>query len=140
MHNNSHKILLFDGLCNLCNTSVLFVIKRDAKKEIRYAAVQSTQGKLLMKKYGIVEAYLGSLIFIDEGKVYLKSSGALRLCKYLKGLWPILFVLMIIPPFIRNTVYDIVAKHRYKWFGKKQTCMVPTLELKSLFINDENQA
>jgi predicted DCC family thiol-disulfide oxidoreductase YuxK len=140
MSESAAKILLFDGLCNLCNSSVLFVIKRDANKQIRYAAIQSKQGMMLMKKYGIEEAYLGSLIFIDEGKVYLRSTGALRLCKYLKGLWPMFYVLILVPPFIRNAVYDTVSKFRYRIFGKLETCMVPTIELKSLFLDDEYQA
>lgn len=140
MPEQASKILLFDGVCNLCNGSVLFVIKRDKKKQIRYAAIQSKQGKMLMEKYGIEEAYLGSLIFIDEGKVYLRSTGALRLCKYLKGLWPMLYLLVIIPPFIRNFFYDTISKYRYKLFGKYETCMVPTNELKSLFLDDTFQA
>jgi predicted DCC family thiol-disulfide oxidoreductase YuxK len=119
---------------------VLFVIKRDKKKQIRYAAIQSEQGKMLMEKYGIEEAYLGSLIFIDEGKVYLRSTGALRLCKYLNGLWPMLYLLVIIPPFIRNFFYNTISKYRYKLFGKYETCMVPTNELKSLFLDDTFQA
>lgn len=139
MLKKAHKILLFDGVCNLCSGSVLFVIKRDAKRQIRYAPIQSKFGQMLMNKYGIEEAYLGSLIFIDEGKVYLKSTGALRLCKYLKGIWPLFYVLTLIPPFIRNAFYDAVAKYRYKLFGKQETCMVPTIELKSLFLDDANQ-
>jgi predicted DCC family thiol-disulfide oxidoreductase YuxK len=140
MPEQASKILLFDGVCNLCNGSVLFVIKRDKKKQIRYAAIQSEQGKMLMEKYGIEEAYLGSLIFIDEGKVYLRSTGALRLCKYLNGLWPMLYLLVIIPPFIRNFFYNTISKYRYKLFGKYETCMVPTNELKSLFLDDTFQA
>ncbi len=140
MSEQANKILLFDGVCNLCSGSMLFVIKRDAKRQIRYAPIQSKQGKMLMNKYGIEEAYLGSLIFIDEGKVYLRSTGALRLCKYLKGLWPLLYVLILVPPFIRNAFYDTVSKYRYSLFGKQETCMVPTVELKSLFLDDEYQA
>jgi predicted DCC family thiol-disulfide oxidoreductase YuxK len=139
MLKKAHKILLFDGVCNLCSGSVLFVIKRDAKKEIRYAAIQSKQGKMLLQQYHIEEAYLGSLIFIENGKPYFKSTGALRLCKYLKGIWPLFYVLTLIPPFIRNAFYDAVAKYRYKLFGKQETCMVPTIELKSLFLDDANQ-
>lgn len=137
MHKEIPKILLFDGVCNLCSSAVLFVIKRDAKKQIKYAAIQSEPGKMLLKKYNIEEAYLGSLIFIDQGKAYLKSSGALRLCKYLTGLWPLFYVLIFIPSFIRNAVYDLVAKYRYHWFGKKETCLVPAVELKSLFLEYE---
>ncbi len=138
MPNQPHKILLFDGVCNLCNNTVLFVIKRDRKKQIKFGAIQSQEGKMLLQKFGIDQQYLGSLIFIDEGKVYLKSSGALRLSKYLSGLWPLLYALMVIPAFIRNPIYDFVAANRYKWFGKKEVCMIPTPELKSLFLNDEN--
>jgi predicted DCC family thiol-disulfide oxidoreductase YuxK len=138
MPKQPHKILLFDGVCNLCNNTVLFVIKRDRKKQIRFGAIQSQEGKKLLQSFGIDQQYLGSLIFIDEGKVYLKSSGALRLSKYLSGLWPLLYALMVIPAFIRNPIYDFVAANRYKWFGKKEVCMIPTPELKSLFLNDEN--
>jgi predicted DCC family thiol-disulfide oxidoreductase YuxK len=138
MPKQPHKILLFDGVCNLCNNTVLFVIKRDRKKQIRFGAIQSQEGKKLLQSFGIDQQYLGSLIFIDEGKVYLKSSGALRLSKYLSGLWPLLYALMVIPAFIRNPIYDFIAANRYKWFGKKEVCMIPTPELKSLFLNDEN--
>lgn len=138
MPNQPHKILLFDGVCNLCNNTILFVIKRDRKKQIRFGAIQSQEGNKFLQKFGIDQQYLGSLIFIDEGKVYLKSSGALRLSKYLSGLWPLLYALMVIPAFIRNPIYDFVAANRYKWFGKKEVCMIPTPELKSLFLNDEN--
>jgi predicted DCC family thiol-disulfide oxidoreductase YuxK len=140
MPKEANKILLFDGVCNLCNTSVLFVIKRDKHHLIRYTSLQSNKGKLLLKKYNIVDSYLGSLIFIDNQKVYLKSTGALRLCKYLNGMWPLLYALILVPPFIRNAFYDIVAKYRYQWFGKNEVCMVPTAELKSLFINDEDES
>jgi predicted DCC family thiol-disulfide oxidoreductase YuxK len=138
MPKQPHKILLFDGVCNLCNNTVLFVIKRDRKKQIRFGAIQSQEGKKLLQSFGIDQQYLGSLIFIDEGKVYLKSSGALRLSKYLSGLWPLLYALMVIPAFIRNPIYDFIAANRYQWFGKKEVCMIPTPELKSLFLNDEN--
>ena len=139
MLDKTNKILLFDGVCNLCSGSVFFIIKRERNKLIRYAAVKSTQGKLLLKKYGIKDDYLGSLIFIDDGKAYFKSTGALRLCKYLKSLWPLLYALIVVPSFLRNSVYDFVAKNRYQWFGRKESCMFPTFELKSLFLNDENQ-
>jgi predicted DCC family thiol-disulfide oxidoreductase YuxK len=140
MPEQATRILLFDGVCNLCSGSVLFVIKRDAKKQIRYASIQSIKGKMLLKQFHIHEAYLGSLIFIDEGKVYLKSTGALRLCKYLNGFWPILFSLILIPTPIRNFFYDWVAKNRYRWFGKNETCMVPKGALKYLFLdNDEKK-
>ncbi|HRG58989.1 MAG TPA: DCC1-like thiol-disulfide oxidoreductase family protein [Bacteroidia bacterium] len=138
MLEQNNKILLFDGVCNLCNSSVLFVIKHDKNKLIKYASIQSKKGKILMNKFGVNELYFGSLIFIDNDKVYLKSAGALRVTKYLNGWWPLLYGLIIIPKFVRNKVYDYIAKNRYQWFGKKESCMVPSIEIKSLFIDDEN--
>lgn len=138
MLEQNNKILLFDGVCNLCNSSVLFVIKHDKNKLVKYASIQSKKGKILMNKFGVNELYFGSLIFIDNDKVYLKSAGALRVTKYLNGWWPLLYGLIIIPKFVRNKVYDYIAKNRYQWFGKKESCMVPSIEIKSLFIDDEN--
>ncbi len=102
MWDKDHKILLFDGVCNLCNSTVNFVINRDRKKQIRYAAIQSPAGKKLLMKYNISPNYLSSLIFIDQEKVFLNSSGALRLCLYLKPLWPLMYVFIIVPPMLRN--------------------------------------
>ncbi|MCC6251015.1 MAG: DUF393 domain-containing protein [Bacteroidia bacterium] len=139
MWDKDHKILLFDGVCNLCNSTVNFVINRDRKKQIRYAAIQSPAGKKLLMKYNISPNYLSSLIFIDQEKVFLNSSGALRLCLYLKPLWPLMYVFIIVPPMLRNAIYNIIANNRYKWFGKLETCMVPSTQVQSLFITNENE-
>ena len=134
MEHQSHKIILFDGVCNLCNSSVQFVIKRDVKDQFRYAAMQEPAGQALIKQYDIDTAKVDSIILIDNQKAYLKSTAALRIAKYLKGPVSLLYGFTIVPVFIRNWVYDFIAKNRYKWYGKKDACMIPTPELKSKFL------
>ena len=128
------KIILFDGVCNLCNTSVLFVIKRDTKDHFRFAALQSEIGQSLAKKHQLDTTQVDSIVLIMKDKVFIKSSAALNISRYLKGAYPLLFLFIIIPSFIRNWVYDYVAKNRYRWYGKKDQCMIPTKELKSKFL------
>ena len=128
------KITLFDGVCNLCNTSVLFVIKRDTKDQFRFAALQSEIGQSLAKKHQLDTTQVDSIVLIMKDKVFIKSSAALNISRYLKGAYPLLFLFIIIPSFIRNWVYDYVAKNRYRWYGKKDQCMIPTKELKSKFL------
>jgi predicted DCC family thiol-disulfide oxidoreductase YuxK len=128
------KVILFDGVCNLCNSSVLFVIKRDPKDQFRFAALQSEMGQKLSKQYHIDTTEVDSIMLISNDKVYVKSSAALRVARRLTGGYPLLFGFMIIPPFIRNWVYDYIAKNRYRWYGKKDQCMIPTPELKSKFL------
>tara|TARA_R110002051_G_scaffold10001_6_gene37996 strand:- start:38913 stop:39314 length:402 start_codon:yes stop_codon:yes gene_type:complete len=128
------KIILFDGVCNLCNSSVLFVIKRDTKDQFRFAALQSEIGQSLAKKHQLDTTQVDSIVLIMKDKVFIKSSAALNISRYLKGAYPLLFLFIIIPSFIRNWVYDYVAKNRYRWYGKKDQCMIPTKELKSKFL------
>ncbi|GAB5399489.1 MAG: DUF393 domain-containing protein [Aureisphaera sp.] len=131
---NSHIIILFDGVCNLCNSSVTFVIKRDKKNRFKFAALQSEEGKKLIATHGIDTHKVDSIILIENGKAYTKSTAALRVAKYLGGAYPLAMVFLIIPAFIRNVVYDWVARNRYKWYGKKESCMIPTPELRSKFL------
>jgi predicted DCC family thiol-disulfide oxidoreductase YuxK len=128
------KILLFDGVCNLCNSSVTFVIARDKKDLFRFAAIQEPTGAALIKKFGIDTSKTDSIILIDGEKAFVKSTAALKVARHLGGAYPLLYAFMIVPNFIRNWVYDYVAKNRYKWFGKKESCMIPTPELKSKFL------
>jgi predicted DCC family thiol-disulfide oxidoreductase YuxK len=128
-------IILFDGVCNLCNSSVQFVIRHDKKNHFLFAALQSEIGKKLLKKYGIDFEKTDSFILIENNKAHIKSSAALRITKHLNRLYPLLYSFLIVPPFIRNGVYNYIAKNRYKWFGKTESCMVPSKELKEKFIN-----
>ena len=130
----THSIILFDGVCNLCNGAVNFVIKRDTGNVFKFTPLQEKQGALLLKTHAIDIQKLDSIVLIENGNVYTKSSAALRIAKKLSGPWPLFFVLLIIPSFIRDGVYDFIAKNRYKWFGKKEQCMIPTLGLKEKFL------
>ena len=123
---STHRIILFDGVCNLCNGAVNFVIKRDTGNVFKFTPLQEKQGVLLLKTHAVDTQKLDSIVLIENGNVYIKSSAALRIAKKLSGPWPLFFVLLIIPSFIRDGVYDFIAKNRYKWFGKKEQCMIPT--------------
>lgn len=130
------KIILFDGVCNLCNASINFVIKRDKKDLFRYASLQSEVGQKLISERNIDIKNIDSILLIDPSVAYYhKSTAALHIAKQLSGFYPFLSVLIILPRFFRDWIYDIVARNRYKWFGKKESCMIPTPELKALFID-----
>nr|WP_297788678.1 thiol-disulfide oxidoreductase DCC family protein [uncultured Allomuricauda sp.] len=133
---NGKKIILFDGVCNLCNSSVQFVIKRDKKDLFRYAALQSEVGQKLVNQRHIDTSKVDSIILIEPGVAYYtKSDAALEIAQELGGIWKLTGVFSWIPTSIRNAIYDFVAKNRYKWFGKKDACMIPTPELKAKFLD-----
>ncbi len=131
---DNKSLLLFDGVCNLCNSSVQFILLRDKKDRFRFASLQSDYGQNLLREHNLPTETFNSLVLVENGKVYKKSTAALRIARKLKGLWPLLFAFIIIPPFIRNFVYDIIAKNRYRWFGKKEECMLPRPEWKQKFM------
>jgi predicted DCC family thiol-disulfide oxidoreductase YuxK len=126
-------IILFDGVCNYCNTMVNFVIKRDKKDRLRFAPLQSGKGQELRKKYNIADS-IDSFIYIENDTASIYSTGALKVCRYLSGAWPLLYGLIIVPLFLRDGIYKWIARNRYKWFGKKETCMIPTPEVRSKFL------
>ncbi len=135
-YNKAYKIILFDGVCNLCNSAVNFVIRHDKKNVFKFAALQSEIGQELISKFNIDTEKVDSIILIEGEKYYEKSSAALRISKDLSGAYPLLFGFMIVPKFIRNSVYDHIARNRYKWFGKKESCMIPTARVKGkIFVN-----
>jgi predicted DCC family thiol-disulfide oxidoreductase YuxK len=127
-------VVLFDGVCNFCNYWVNFAIKRDPKKKLRFTPLQGNSAKTLLAQHGISVTDMNTVIFIEKGKVYTQSSAALRIAKNLAGGWKLLYGLMIIPKFLRDAAYNIIARNRYRWYGKKDTCMVPTQELKDRFL------
>ena len=131
---NNNPIILFDGVCNLCNNSVQFVIKHDKKSKFRFAALQSDTGQALLKKYNLPKQGFDSFVLLQNEKVYLKSTAALQVAKQLDGPIKLLGGFIIVPAFIRNAVYNFIAKNRYKWFGKKHHCMIPTPTLQSRFL------
>ncbi|MEH7072717.1 thiol-disulfide oxidoreductase DCC family protein [Neobacillus drentensis] len=129
-----NRIVLFDGVCNLCNSSVQFIIKRDSSGYFKFASLQSETGQELLKKHGLSHE-LKSFILIENDQVYVKSSAALRVCSRLDGAWRIFTISRFLPLIFRDFLYDIIAKNRYKWFGKKESCMLPLPEWKSRFLD-----
>jgi predicted DCC family thiol-disulfide oxidoreductase YuxK len=129
-------VLLFDGVCNLCNSTVQFVIAHDPDGYFKFASQQSDAGKALMEQHGIAipEGDPLSLVLVEDGKVYERSTGALRIARHLSFPFKLGWVFIITPRFIRDFVYNVIAKHRYAWFGKKDVCMVPTPELRARFL------
>ena len=130
------KIILFDGVCNLCNDAVLKVIKYDTKNTFFFTALQSDKGKEITKKLGINIANIDSIILYEPGVSYeIKSTAALKIMNDFGGIWSLSKVFLFLPEGFRNYVYDYIAKNRYKWFGQKESCMIPTAELKAKFLD-----
>ena len=134
MNIETHPLILFDGICNLCNGAVQFVIRNDRKSVFRFASLQSNTGKQLLKKYHVPEK-AQSFILIQYSKVYYKSTAALLVLKKCRAPFNWLYGFIIVPVFIRNLLYDFIAGNRYSWFGKRETCMHPTPEVSNRFID-----
>lgn len=127
-------VLFFDGVCNLCNTSVQFIIDRDKSNRFHFSSLQSQFAKDALPKEFTIEGDYQSLVLKNGEEILSKSSAVLEVSRHLSGLWSALYFLIIIPKPIRDYFYSIVAKNRYKWFGKKNECMIPTRELQARFI------
>lgn len=134
MKENENPIILFDGVCNLCNSSVQFVIRKDKKKQFRFASLQSDAGEKLLSVYHLNRNGYDSFVLIDKGNAYVRSTAALKVAQKLSGAWKLLYIFIIVPAFIRNAIYNLIAQNRYKWFGKKDSCMIPSPELHSRFL------
>lgn len=129
------KIILFDGVCNLCNSSVQYIIKHDKKDIFRFVSLQSEVGQKILKHIGISENSLDSIVLYEPGKAYyLKSNAALQVAKSLGGIFTYSTLFKIIPTSLRDIIYDFIAKNRYKWYGKQESCMLPTKELRDRFL------
>jgi len=126
--------ILFDGVCNLCSGFVVFTIKRDPDAKFKFASLQSNEGENLQKEFGIDPNNIKTMVLVENDNYYIKSDAVLRIFKHLDDMWFILYYLIYIPRPIRNFVYDLVANNRYRWFGKKDVCMLPTPELKKRFL------
>jgi predicted DCC family thiol-disulfide oxidoreductase YuxK len=128
-------VVLFDGVCNVCNGSVLFIIKRDAQSKLKFASLQSEYGAEQMKRFNLPPSALDSVLLIKNGQLFQKSNAALEIARMLDGMWPVMYAFKIVPIFIRDFFYDWIAKNRYRWFGKKDECMIPTPQVKARFVN-----
>lgn len=131
---STQPVILFDGICNLCNSSVQYVIKHDPVALFKFASLQSETGRQLLKEYGLPENSLNSFVLIQDNKAHTRSTAALKVAKKLKGPVKLLYGFIIVPAFIRNWVYTLIAHKRYKWFGKRDECMIPSPSLKTRFL------
>lgn len=129
------SILLFDGVCKLCNRLVIFIINRDRHAKIRFAPLQSPSGIVILKKTGLSVYEINSIVFIEGESFFLKSSAVLHIFKTLGGGWRLFYGFIIIPKFIRDYFYNIIARHRYRIFGKRETCMVPVSDIEQRFLS-----
>ena len=127
-------VILFDGVCNFCNGAVNFVISRDRDGYFKFAALQSAVGEELLDKHRIDKVETDSVVLIEDDKAYLHSSAALRIVRKLPGLWPVLYGFIIVPKGIRDWAYRLFAKHRYRLFGRREECMIPTPEIRTRFL------
>jgi predicted DCC family thiol-disulfide oxidoreductase YuxK len=128
------RVALFDGVCVVCNGLAKFVCRHDSKKAIKLASLQSNSGQSILAWCGLPLTELNTIVFVDRGRVHFKSGAALRLVRYLDWPWPVFSILLIIPWFIRDFLYTVFARYRYNLFGKKESCMLPTPEMKQRFL------
>jgi len=129
---DKHPLVLFDGVCNLCNSSVDFIIRKEKGNELRFASLQSTVGQKIVANYG--KDVPDSILFLNNGQLYSKSTAVLQLSKYLKFPWPLFYFLVVFPKIIRDVIYDFIARNRYKWFGVKETCRLPSDDERAKFL------
>ena len=130
-----HPVILFDGICNFCNGAVNFTLKQDKRKALRFAALQAAAGQQLLQQFQLPQQDFNSFYFIEADKVYSSSTAALRVCRYFSWYWQWLQLFWIIPAFIRNGLYNLVARNRYRLFGQKEACMIPTPDVRQRFLS-----
>jgi predicted DCC family thiol-disulfide oxidoreductase YuxK len=128
------SVILFDGVCNLCNASIDFILKRDKNNKFLVGALQEEPGKKLLSQFEVNPEYLDSLVLIEDNQIFFRSTAALKIAKNLPSLWPIFYAFIILPSGFRDGIYDWIGRNRYRWFGKKNTCRLPTPEEKAKFL------
>jgi predicted DCC family thiol-disulfide oxidoreductase YuxK len=133
---NETAIILFDGICNFCNGAVQFIIQRDRRGYFRFASLQSEAGRKLIAPYPHLQN-LDTIVLVENGRVYSESTAILHIAKRLDGLWKAAYILLVVPAALRNPLYRYVARHRYRWFGKREACMIPTPEIRERFLSME---
>ena len=121
-------VILYDGVCKLCNRSVNIILRIDRQGRLKLAALQSDYGRRVLAEHGMKFDPLDTMMLLEGGRLAVKSTAIIRISKYLGGVWPLAMILLIIPRVIRDALYDIIAKNRYRWFGKYDTCPLPDPE------------
>ena len=129
-----HPVVLFDGVCSLCNAAVDFIVRHDPERRFKLASLQSEVGQALLMRYGLSEDPSDSIVLVEDGRAYLRSTAALRIAAGLDGALPLLQGFLAIPPALRDAVYRYIAQNRYRWFGKRETCRLPTAAERARFL------
>ncbi|UQX45815.1 thiol-disulfide oxidoreductase DCC family protein [Bacillus velezensis] len=129
------RVLLFDGVCNLCSGAAQFIIKRDPAGKISFASLQSDTARELLASEGLPTEQFDSMIFIENGRIYKKSAAVLKVSRHLRGAWRLSAVFFAVPRPLRDRAYSFIARRRYKWFGKREACMLPSPEIKNRFLS-----
>lgn len=129
------RLILFDGVCNFCGFWVRFLIRRDPEKRFRFASLQSATGREILQKVGLPVGELNTMIYAEDSRTYLGSAAVLRVARAMHGLWPLLYLFIAVPAPLRDLVYRWVARHRYRWFGKRDSCLVPSADLQDRFLD-----
>ena len=139
--NGEHcSVVLFDGLCNLCNGAVRFIIARDRKERFRFASLQSTIGRRFLAEHRLGDSKLNTLVLLEGRRAWTRSTAALRIARRLSGPWPLLYALVFLPRLLRDPLYALLAHNRYRWFGRLATCWLPSPELRKRFLDQEDPA
>ncbi|OAS13381.1 thiol-disulfide oxidoreductase DCC family protein [Paenibacillus oryzisoli] len=134
-HIDQHAVILFDGVCLLCNSAVQFILRNDPNGVFRFASLQSETGQRLLAEHKLPLDQLSTIVLIEDGRSYTRSSAALRISRRLRGAWPLAYAAIVIPAPIRNLGYSFIARNRYRWFGKTEHCMLPKPEHKGRFLD-----
>jgi predicted DCC family thiol-disulfide oxidoreductase YuxK len=131
----SQKIIFFDGVCNLCQRSVQFILTHDPKAIFSFASLQGEVANKILLSHQLDNQQMNSFVLLENGEVYTRSTAALRVAKQMSGIWKLLYVFILVPPFIRDAVYDWIARNRYHWFGKQEICWIPRHGWKERFLD-----
>jgi predicted DCC family thiol-disulfide oxidoreductase YuxK len=135
MQEKVNRLVLFDGVCNFCNFWIQFALKRDTQEKLMFGSLQGETAQHLLPQYNIDPAIITSVIFIEDGVAYRESTAALKVCRHLNGGWKLIYALIVIPAFIRDGIYKWIGRNRYKWFGKQESCMLPTAAQRKRFVD-----
>lgn len=127
-------VVLFDGVCNFCNASVNFIARRDPVGQFQFAPLESDVGRKLLAETGLAGQDIDSVVLVDGERAFVKSTAALRIARQLRGAWPLMAVFLVVPRFLRDAVYDFIARNRYRWFGRREECMIPSADLRARFL------
>ncbi|MDT8347802.1 MAG: thiol-disulfide oxidoreductase DCC family protein [Flavobacteriaceae bacterium] len=129
-----YNIVIFDGVCNFCDRSVQFILKHDNKDRYRFVPFQQPIGEMLLKKYGIDPVTIDSIVLIENQQAHNKSTAILKITRCMSGLWPLMYAFIILPKWFRDPIYEWIGRNRYRWFGKKESCMIPSPEVRAKFL------